>query len=295
MRRLSVVAEVDTPGGIVETESRIASQKIHIGLPQTANGSHVLPIAIKGIGKHTASVVQHSGNHVLTEVLGGVRVRLVPDQVLGQKLSVKDIDTHGRLGALGMRGFLLEFQDAVVLIGIHNAEAAGLIQRHVQNGNGTVRTRFLMLLQHLAVVHFIDMVTGQNQHVVRIITVDEIQILIDRIGGTLIPVCAVASLIRRQNAYTAGHAVQIPGLTVADILIQNKRLILGQNTHGINTGIHAVGHRKIDDTVFAAKLDCRLCRFLRQRVQTGSLAAGQEHSHALFLLVHFRHLVSFIY
>ena len=34
---------------------------------------------------------------------------------------------------------------------------------------------------------------------------------------------------------TSVQAVQIPGLSVADVLIQDKRLVLGQDTHCINS------------------------------------------------------------
>jgi len=39
---------------------------------------------------------------------------------------------------------------------------------------------------------------------------------------------------------TAVKTVQIPGLSIADILVQDKRLVLGQDAHCIDSGIHAV-------------------------------------------------------
>lgn len=39
---------------------------------------------------------------------------------------------------------------------------------------------------------------------------------------------------------TSVQAVQIPGLSIADILIEDKRLVLGQDAHCVDSGIHAV-------------------------------------------------------
>ena len=41
--------------------------------------------------------------------------------------------------------------------------------------------------------------------------------------------------------YAAVLAVQIPGLTVAQIVVQFQRLILGQYANGVNTAVDAVG------------------------------------------------------
>ena len=78
------------------------------------------------------------------------------------------------------------------------------------------------------------------------------------------------------------QAVQIPGLSVSDVLVEHKRLILGQNTHSIDAGINAVGQRKIDDTVLSAEGNCGFCQLLGQGVQTRSLAAGKKHCYHFF-------------
>lgn len=38
----------------------------------------------------------------------------------------------------------------------------------------------------------------------------------------------------------AVKAIQIPGLSVANVFVKNKGLILGKDTNGIDTGIYAV-------------------------------------------------------
>ena len=81
--------------------------------------------------------------------------------------------------------------------------------------------------------------------------------------------------------------VQVPRLSVSDILIQLQRLILGQNTHSVDAGVDTVAQRKIDDTVFAAEGNGRLGGFLRQDLEPAALAAGKQHrNYALFLKIH---------
>ena len=78
----------------------------------------------------------------------------------------------------------------------------------------------------------------------------------------------LAILARHCNYCNAAvQTVQVPRLAVADILIQDKRLILGQNTDGINVGVDTVGEREIDDTIFSAKRTGRLGELLGQRIE----------------------------
>jgi len=79
-----------------------------------------------------------------------------------------------------------------------------------------------------------------DDHILRVVALDERDVLIDRISSTLIPVRAGSLLIRRQYMHASVQTVQIPWLTVADVLIQNQRLILGKNTYSVDTRVYAV-------------------------------------------------------
>ena len=97
------------------------------------------------------------------------------------------------------------------------------------------------------------MVARQHKHIFGIVPVDELNILIDRICGAAVPVGGFFALIGRQDLNAAEGAVKIPRQTVADIIVEKERLILRENTHGINAGVDAVGKSKVDDTVFSAE------------------------------------------
>ena len=77
--------------------------------------------------------------------------------------------------------------------------------------------------------------------------------------------------------YSAVKTVEVPRLAVSDILIQYHRLVLSQNSHGINSGVYTVREREVDNSVLSAERNCRFCKLLCQRVESGTLAARKKH------------------
>ena len=232
--------------------------------------------------------IQQHGDDVLAEVVGGFGVVLVKQEGIPQDAPGEAVDAHGGVGGLGMGGLLLKLIDGVVGVGIQNAEAGGFLQRYIAHGDGAGGAVLLVVLHHGAVVHLVDVVAGQNHHVVGVEAVHEVDVLVDGVGSALVPAgLLVVALIGRQNLGAGVGFVQAPGLAVADVLVELQRLILGQDAHGIDTGVDAVAKRKVDDAVFAAEGDGRLGGFLRQNLQTAALAAGQQHGdYAFFLKIH---------
>ncbi len=130
------------------------------------------------------------------------------------------------------------------------------------------------------------MVTRQDQDIFRIIPLDKVDILIDRICGAGVPVGAGAFLVGRQDKHAAVAAVEIPRLAVADILIQDQRLILGQHAHSVDPRVDAVGQRKINDPIFSAERNCRFCKVLGQRIKPAALTACQQHGNPFLFAKH---------
>ena len=287
-RRHGVVPGIDAVALLtVEVEGRVLAQQVHVGLPQGADRADVLPVALEFIGEQAVALVQNGGDDVLAEVVLGTRVLLVLDEELFQHAPLEDVDAHGCVRALRMLRLLLEFVDGAVLAGIHDTEAAGLCQWDRAHGDGAVGLHLLVVAQHGGIVHFIDVVAGEDDDIVRIIALDEGDVLIDRVRGALVPLGFLTLGIGRQDLHAAVAAVQAPRLAVADVLIELERLILRQHADGVNAGIHAVGERKIDDAILTAERDRRLCRVLRQHHQAAPLPARQQHRDAvLFLEVH---------
>src|SRR6266571_2806969 len=73
---------------------------------------------------------------------------------------------------------------------------------------------------HWPVVHTIDMVTGQDEYVVARGLHDETEILVDRVGGTLVPVRLVVPHIWLEQANASFLPVQVPGFANAYMVVQ---------------------------------------------------------------------------
>ena len=129
------------------------------------------------------------------------------------------------------------------------------------------------------------MVAGEDHHIVGIIEVDEADVLVDGVGRALVPGAALAAHVGGQDVDAAGGAVQVPGLAAADVAVELQGAILGQNAHGVDAGIGAVGKGKVDDAVFPAEGDRGLRHFTGQDIESAALAAGQQHGDTFFFHV----------
>ncbi len=50
---------------------------------------------------------------------------------------------------------------------MHHTEAGCIHARHFQTADGNIRARIHMLLEHVFVIHLVDMVAGQDDHIFR--------------------------------------------------------------------------------------------------------------------------------
>ena len=127
-----------------------------------------------------------------------------------------------------------------------------------------------------------------GDHIIGIKAIHKVDVLIDGVCSTFEPAgLLVVALVGRQNLGAGLGLVQAPGLAVADVLVQLQRLILGQNTDGVDAGIDTVGQGEVNDTVLAAEGNRRLGGLPGQDMQAAALATGQQHcDYAFFLKIH---------
>ena len=243
----------------------------------------VFPIAMKAVGGQRFPGAEHIGNDVFAKVVGGVGVGLVCDEVLPQLGPGEHVDAHGGKVALGLGGFFLEFVDDIVFVHVHDAKTGGLLHGDFQHGDGTRGAHLLVMLHHFGVVHFVDVVAGQNDHIFRVVHIQKTDVLVDGIGCALVPGALVPlAHIGGEDMYAAVGSVKIPRLAGADIAIELQRTVLGEHTHGVDARIDAVGQGEVNDTEFAAKGDGRLGYVAGQRIQAAALATGQQHGYTFF-------------
>ena len=95
---------------------------------------------------------------------------------------------------------------------------------------------------------------------------------------SLEPLAAFIVRIRLKNRDAGIKPIKSPACAIADVIVQNKRLILREHADGVyagvdavrqrkidflNPGIYAVAERKINDAIPSAKRHGRLCNILR--------------------------------
>jgi hypothetical protein len=67
---------------------------------------------------------------------------------------------------------LFEAVDAAVAVNVNHAEAEGLVQIDLNGGESDVRSGVQVLLHHLAVIHLVNMIAGENENVLGLLRTD---------------------------------------------------------------------------------------------------------------------------
>ena len=182
--------------------------------------------------------------------------------------------------ALGIGGFFLEADDAPVLVGFDHAETAGgFLGSDFEGGDGDVRAGFDVLLEHLLIIHFVDVVAGKNEDEIGLLGADGIDVLVDGVGGALIPVLRDAHL-RRENFDEIAVAHQ-QGPAAAHVAIEAESFVLSENEDAAQIAIQAIRERDVNDAIDAAEGDGGLGAIAGERPQAFALATGQQDRDAL--------------
>ena len=95
-------------------------------------------------------------------------------------------------------GLLLPFDDLVVVVQGEDAEAVRLADRDALDGDRHVGALTPVLLHERLVVHLVDVVARQDDHILGPFFLQRVDVLIDRVGRALIPLF-VDPLLRRHD------------------------------------------------------------------------------------------------
>src|SRR5206468_5352998 len=121
----------------------------------------------------------------------------------------------------------------------------------------------------------------KNQYMSGLLRANGINILIDGVGGALIPLVAHA-LHRRKHFNEFAHLARHNIPSFSDVTVKRQRLVLGKNVNPAQVGIHAVRQGYVNDTVNATECDCRFCAVARQGIKTFTSSACQQDSKSVF-------------
>ncbi|MCY1225515.1 hypothetical protein D9M72_377130 [compost metagenome] len=123
---------------------------------------------------------------------------------------------------------------------MHDAEAGRFHAWHFEAADGDVGAGIDVLLQHQFVVHLVNMVAGKDHHVLDAVVLDDVNVLIDGIGGALVPLRFGNALAGGQDveAFVSLGAEEVPAaLQVSD---QGMRLVLGGDADAADTGVQRI-------------------------------------------------------
>ena len=167
---------------------------------------------------------------------------------------------------------------------------------HRQRADGQVGAGFDVALDQLGVVHLVDVVAGQDHHVLRPLFLDGVDVLVDGVGGALIPVLVDALLRGNDLDELAQLAAEIGLPAEIDVPVEAHRLVLGEDEVLPHPAIEAVREREVDDPIGPAEGNGRFCPISRQRFQPRALSPRENHGQHIFhrLASHSRCFLSII-
>lgn len=152
-----------------------------------------------------------------------------------------------------------------------------------QGGHGQVRLVVLVKFDQRVVVHLVDVVASQNDHVLGPFLFQRVDVLVNGIGGTLVPVFVNALLWRHHVDEFTQFAAEEMTPTDVDMPVQAHGLVLREDQHFAQAAIQAIGQGEIDDAVGASERHRRLGSISGQGFQPRPLATcqndGQDINH----------------
>ena len=212
----------------------------------------------------------------------------VPLELVEQEPGREHVDPHAGERHLGLvrharrvGRLLQEVDDPVLGVDVHHAEAGRLQPRHLQAADRDVGARADVLADHQRVVHLVDVVAGQDHHVVRVVARDDLDVLGHGIGSPEIPLVLGDHLGCRQDveALVALGAEEAPAvLQVAD---QAVRLVLRGDRDPADAGVDRIREREVDDPGLAAEEDRGLGALVGQLQEPRAAAAGEHIRHGV--------------
>ncbi len=112
-----------------------------------------------------------------------------------------------------------------------------------------------MLLEHAGVVHLVDVVAGEDDDVLRLFGADGVDVLVDGVGGALVPGLGDALHGGKDLDELAELVGDDRAPALADVAVERERLVLGEDVDVAQVGVDAVGEGDVDDAVLAGEGD----------------------------------------
>ena len=282
------------PALVVQVEDRMHRHQIHVRVVERVERADVAPVSAVALGGAGYLVVvevvdrgppvgDKARNDVTAHVVIGIVVLGVGADRVDEHLRGEDVVAHrheslvGVVGRAGrIRRLLDEFLDPARLVGVDAAERGCLDAWHPDTRDGGACAAFDVEMQHLLGIHPVHVIGTEHDDVVRILVVDQVHRLVDRVGAACVP-ARTEPLLRRDGCDVLPcQAGQPPVLR--DVPVQGMRLVLGEHADSQIPGVDEIGQDKIDQAVRAAERNCRLCPVGGQRVEPLTFSACEDNA-----------------
>ena len=281
---------VGRPVAAIQVEARGDAAEIHVRVEVGFDRADVAPVRARivadaaEVARVDLALRDHARDHVHAEVAALVLGhRGVFVQALHEFLGLEHVDAHRREAVARVAGdlrrvvlrLLLEARDAPFRVHLEDAELVRLALRDADGADRQSRLVLDVLAQHRAVVHVVDVVAGEHEHVRRLPVLDRVEVVVDRVRGAAIPTAFVA-VVRWPAGDELLEATRQEVPAEANVLFQRARLVLRQDVDATQARVDAVAEREVDDAVGATEGDGRLCAIDREWLQAIACASGQQ-------------------
>ena len=257
-RRLGNGKRADLAFTVVEVERRQVFQQVHVALEVRFDRAYVAPVIVESITEHLlCRVGDECRQDVAAEVafargyISGVNERY------HQRVLLKEVDAHRDQVRAGLLRLLFKGNDAVVVVEDYGAEAMCLVHWHGADRNRDVRAGGAVDVDQLIVGHLVDVVARQDQHKLGARLLNVVEVLVDGVGGALVPVGGLMTDVGLKQRDAAAPAIEVPRAADADVVVQRAGAVLGEDADVSDLRVGAVAQGEVDDAVAAAERDGR--------------------------------------
>ncbi len=202
--------------------------------------------------------------------MAAIRVLRILAQRVDQSLRRENVIAHRREQVVSavrqryrVRRLFDETVDDGTLAGLDYAEAAGLFWGHPDRRHRGPRTCLDVLQQHLAGVHPVNVVGPEHQYVLGALIADDVQVLVNGVGGARKPPRPPPHLGRHGRDVTAQQRGKPPRARY--VQVKAMALVLSEHHHLREPAIGQVGQSEVDEAVVASEGHSRFGPVQRKR------------------------------
>src|SRR5207245_5029696 len=143
------------------------------------------------------------------------------------------------------------------------------------NTDGNIGAGVHVLLEHLGVIHLVDVIAGENENEFGALAANGINVLVHGVGGTLIPLLGDAHLRRKDLDVIAEAGERRP--TGANVAVQAESLVLSEDEYSTEIRIDEIRDYDVNNAVECAERHGGLGAIASERPKAFALASGKEY------------------